>query len=504
MNFTPIARMALLKRARTAREAAADPVNTQIRQLRWLLFRGATTRFGAEHDFAAIMREEDPRASFAAHLPAQDFEYFRPYVMKMVEGERDILWPGICRSFAQSSGTSGGRSKFIPITDDALRLNHYAGASDAVALYLEAHPESRMFSGKGLILGGSFESEMKSPDPRVHIGDLSATLIDRINPLVNLFRVPDKKTALLSDWTVKLDAIARKAVGENITNLSGVPSWFLKVLHRALEISGKSTLPEIWPNLEVFFHGGISFLPYRRTYDELAGGPGILNYWENYNASEGFFAAQHSPESTDMMMLLHNAAYYEFLPLGASETVAIENLKPGKVYELIITAPNGLYRYRIGDTVRVESTEPLSITIAGRTKSFINAFGEELMEDNAEKAVAEASRLTGASVENYHAEPRYPDGVRKGRHVWYFEWITPPDDLRKFTDTLDSSLKRLNSDYAAKRAGGLFMDPPEIIELPAGFFDRWLATHGSGKLGGQRKIPRLSNTPILENDNTII
>lgn len=497
MNLTPIAKRIFRNSGNRIAGWKDHSADIQLRQLLWLLFKGADTEYGRRFGFEDIMRSADPKREFASRVPLREYEDMREDIMRCVRGEKSVLWPGRCYNFAQSSGTSGGRSKYIPVTPDSLRVNHYAGSSDVVAQYLRCYPDSRMFAGKGLILGGSFASELATDDPRVKVGDLSATLIDNINPLANLFRVPSKKIALLSDWNEKLDLIAKSAAEANISNLSGVPSWMLRVILRALEMSGRSTASELWPNLEVFFHGGISFEPYRNEYARLTD-PGKMHFFETYNASEGFFATQSSRDSNEgMLLLIDRGIYFEFLPVGAdpekNETLTVEQLSPGKVYEMIITSCNGLWRYRIGDTIEVIDRNPLRIKVAGRTHSFINAFGEELMENNAERAVAEACRATGALMRDYTAGPLYATGNRKGRHQWLVEFEKTPDDARRFVDVLDEELKRLNSDYAAKRRDNLFLDPPEMIQLPEGSFDRWLNHYGSGKLGGQRKIPRLHN-----------
>lgn len=499
MNYTPAARIIFRHRGLRTDRWRDNGTDIQLSQLRWLLFRGATTEYGRLHGFEDILRSADPVKAFVEGVPTVEYEDIRPLVMRMTDGEADVLWPGHCHNFAQSSGTSGGRSKYIPITSESLKVNHFPGSSDVVAQYLRHFPESRIFAGKGLILGGSFETMLHPKGHNVKVGDLSATLIDMIPEMANIFRVPDKKTALLSDWNVKLDRLARAAIGADITNISGVPSWFLRVIRHALEISGREYAYELWPNLEVFFHGGISFEPYRSEYERLCD-PAKMHYFETYNASEGFFATQASRENDGMLLLIDRGIFYEFLPLDAPEgtlPLGIDSLQPGKVYEMIITSCNGLWRYRIGDTVEVTSVNPVKIRVAGRTHSFINAFGEELMESNADQAIAEASRLTGAHVRNYTAGPLYACGRRKGRHQWLIEWDTPPADTAIFSDRLDSVLKDLNSDYAAKRAGGIFLDAPEIISLPEGSFDRWLASQGSGKLGGQRKIPRLHNDRVI-------
>lgn len=345
-----------------------------------------------------------------------------------------------------------------------------------------------------MILGGSFESQLHPKDHKVKVGDLSATLIDDINPLVNLFRIPSKKIALMSDWHEKLDRLAEEAIGQDITNISGVPSWFLRVILRALEISGKEKASDLWPNLEVFFHGGISFEPYRGEYARLTD-PGRMHFFETYNASEGFFATQASRDNDGMLLLIDRGIYYEFIPADNPDAppIGIDDVKKGEIYELVITSCNGLWRYRIGDTVEITALDPVKLRVAGRTKSFINAFGEELMENNAERAVSKACAATGAHIQNYTAGPFYAHGDRKGHHQWLIEFDRNPDDVTHFRDALDAELKLLNSDYAAKRKDGIFLDPPEIIPMPSGTFDSWLASQGSGKLGGQRKIPRLRN-----------
>ncbi|MDE6329894.1 MAG: GH3 auxin-responsive promoter family protein [Muribaculaceae bacterium] len=495
MNFTPLARIIFRKAGLRTDAWASESEEIQLRQLRWLIFKGADTEFGRKHNFESILANPDPRRAFRENVAIGEYEYFRPYVMKMTDGQRDILWPGYCYNFAQSSGTSGGRSKFIPITRDSLRVNHFPGARDVMAQYLRAFPESRIFSGKGMILGGSFETRLHPKGHNVKAGDLSATLIDTINPLVNLFRIPSKRIALNPDWTTKLDQLAKSAIGANLTNISGVPSWFLRVILRALEISGKEKASDLWPNLEVFFHGGISFDPYREEYTRITDAE-KMHFFETYNASEGFFATQSSPENDGLLLLIDNGIYYEFLPIGChdgNDAVGIEGVEKGRIYELIITACNGLWRYSLGDTVEIVDTNPVKIRIAGRTHSFINAFGEELMENNAERAIADACAATGANIRNYTAGPLYAHGREKGRHQWLIEWDAAPSDINLFRDTLDASLKELNSDYAAKRSGDIFLDPPQIITLPEGAFDKWLSQQGSGKLGGQRKIPRLRN-----------
>ena len=490
MDFTPIARHFLAKRAARTDRWAAEGEDIQRAQLAWLLSHGGNTAYGRAVGLDGCNGYE----AFRERVPLVDYEPLRPYVMRMIRGERDVLWRGQCLRYAQSSGTSGGKSKYIPVTADSLRRNHYPGASDSVAHYLRATPGSRMFSGKGFILGGSFANELHEEDIArgVRIGDLSATLIDRIPAGAGMFRVPSKRIALMPDWEEKLPALANAALRCNITNISGVPSWFLTVIRTVLQMTGAERITDVWRNLEVFFHGGIAFSPYREEYARLCD-PAQMHYVETYNASEGFFASATSPGDREMLLQIDSAVFYEFLPLGGDSPIPLWEVQQGKVYELIITAANGLWRYRIGDTVRIESTAPVKITIAGRTKSFINAFGEEVMEYNADDAIASAMRLTGARIANYTVAPVYARNGERGCHQWIIEWLTPPMDTAAFAAELDRRLQEVNSDYQAKRSHGIFLAPPQVVTVPAGTFDRWLETHGNGKLGGQRKIPRLSN-----------
>lgn len=495
MNFTPLALplFALRRRAVKAWTQSRGGVErAQLGQLRRLLREARDTETGRRFGFGDIVRETDIRRAFAA-LPVHEYEDIRAEVMRMVMGEPDVLWPGRTLRFAQSSGTSGGKSKYIPVTDAALSRNHYAGASDAVAFYLGHNPRSRLFGGKSLILGGSYANEVEGLPADVRVGDLSASLIAEINPLVNLFRVPDKHTALMPDWERKLPALVEASLHADITNISGVPSWFMTLIEHVLDRAGASCIHDVWPNLEVFFHGGISFEPYREQYRRLTD-PARMHYLENYNASEGFFAAQDTTDPADgMLLLLDRGIFYEFRALdGSGRVLPAWEVEQGQTYELIISACNGLWRYSPGDTVTVRSAVPLRIAVAGRTKSFINAFGEELMVHNAEAAIAAACARHACEVADYTAAPVFAraDGT-KGRHQWLIEWRKAPPDPAAFAATLDAELQRVNSDYAAKRSGDIFLDPPTVTSAAPGLFDRWLAS--TGKLGGQRKVPRLSN-----------
>lgn len=492
MDFTPIARPFFSGRVKACESWRGRAAEVQLHQLRKLLHTARHTLAGNRYGFSGISTYDDYRR----RVPVHGYESLRADVMRMVAGEKDILWPGVTRRFAQSSGTSDGKSKYIPVTPDSLRLNHYRGASDVVAHYLGLYPDSRIFSGKAFILGGSFANELADVPRGVTVGDLSANLIDNMNPLAGLFRVPDKKIALMADWEEKLPALVDASIGENITNISGVPSWFLTVLRRVIAKAGAGSIHDVWPNLEVFFHGGIAFGPYRDQYRAITD-TRKMRYLETYNASEGFFAVQTSADDRAMQLLLEAGCFFEFVPVEQSgeefpDALMAGEVEEGRVYELIITSCNGLWRYALGDTVKIESADPLKITIAGRTRHFINAFGEELMVYNADAAIARACRDTGAGIANYTAAPVYTTDRARGRHEWLVEFSRKPScGTEKFADMLDSYLQDENSDYQAKRVHGIFLDRLSLVEAREGLFDRWLAS--TGKLGGQRKVPRLCN-----------
>lgn len=492
MSITSIVRPLFLRRARQIEKFADCASEIQFRQLQQLLKDASRTIYGEKYGFANIRSYAD----FRQAVPLTRYEDVRGWIMRMVNGEKSVLWPGLTRHFAQSSGTSDGKSKYIPVTQASFSRCHYRGGADCVAVYLAMNPKSRIFDGRAFILGGSYANEL-TLHHNVVVGDLSANLIDNINPLVNLVRIPDKHTALMEDWTKKLPALVSAAADKNVTNLSGVPSWFLSVIKELMHQKNASSLHDVWPNLEVFFHGGISFEPYRSQYQAITD-PAKMHFVETYNASEGFFAVQTALNDRAMLLLLDLGVFYEFIPLSETDsdnptTLTISDVKAGETYELVISACNGLWRYRIGDTVRVEQTAPVKITISGRTKHFINAFGEELMVHNADAAVAKACSITGAAINNYTVAPVYATPESKGRHQWLIEFAHRPADISTFARTLDECLQQENSDYQAKRTGNLFIDCLSITEARCRLFDDWLLQR-SGKLGGQRKIPRLSNS----------
>ncbi len=490
MSLTHIASKAFLPRQKSLEKHFTTPDELQQRVLEYLVSKAKNTEYGVNHHFGNIKGYED----FVANIPVNSYEELKGDIDRMRHGEKDVLWPGAVKWYAKSSGTTNDKSKFIPVSAEGLKNVHYKGGTDVVAMYLQNNPNSRLFDGKGLILGGSH-----SPNYNVAgslVGDLSAILIENINPLVNLVRVPKKTTALLSDFEVKRDQIARETMNSNVTNISGVPSWMMSVLVRVLELTGKKHINEVWPNLEVFFHGGIAFTPYRQQYEQIITSPG-MHYMETYNASEGFFGIQNDPSDKSMLLMLDYGVYYEFMPMDEFGTdnptvVPLSGVEVGRNYAMLISTSCGLWRYLIGDTVQFTSIKPYKFIITGRTKYFINAFGEELIMDNAEKGLQYACQQTGAQVSEYTAAPVYMDAQAKCRHQWLIEFSQHPDSIEHFAKALDERLQQLNSDYEAKRFHDITLQHLEVIEARQGLFNDWLK--GKGKLGGQHKVPRLSNS----------
>ena len=485
MSITGIARHLFSSRWHELERHNSEAEELQHEVLSRLIERAKDTEYGRYHRFGDMKTYED----FVHNNPVNSYEELKGQIDRMRHGEEDILWPGRVKWYAKSSGTTNDKSKFIPVSKEGLKRLHYKGGADVVAIYLRNNPESRMFDGKGLILGGSHQPNYDLSDSLV--GDLSAILIENINPLVNLMRVPSKETALLSDFEVKRDRIAREAMTKNVTNLSGVPSWMLSVLNRVMELSGKKHLEEVWPNLEVFFHGGVAFTPYREQYQQLITSS-KMHYMETYNASEGFFGIQDDPSDKSMLLMLDYDCFYEFQEMGSDQIVPLWGVEKGKNYAMIISTSCGLWRYMIGDTVQFTSTNPYKFIISGRTKSFINAFGEELIVDNAEQGLSYACQQTGAQVLEYTAAPVFMDANAKCRHQWLIEFSTPPDDLQYFARLLDARLQEVNSDYEAKRYKDITLQHLEVVVARPGLFNDWLKS--KGKLGGQHKVPRLSNS----------
>lgn len=490
MGLTRIAAHFFSSRQKEIERHAKHADLTQKQVLQHLLERAKDTEYGRNHLFGSTKTYED----FAKNVPVNTYEELKGDIDRMRHGEENVLWPGQVKWYAKSSGTTNDKSKFIPVSNEGLNRIHYQGGKDTVALYLRNNPDSRMFDGKGLILGGSH-----SPNYNLHnslVGDLSAILIENINPLANLVRVPKKSTALLQDFEVKRDRIAHETLNQNVTNLSGVPSWMLSVLVRVMELSGKKHLEEVWPNLEVFFHGGIAFTPYRPQYEQLITSPN-MHYMETYNASEGFFGIQSAPGDASMLLMTDYDVFYEFIPMDEYGTehptvLPLADVELDKNYAVLISTSCGLWRYMIGDTVKFTSRQPYKFIITGRTKYFINAFGEELIMDNAEKGLAYACEQTGAEIKEYTAAPVYMDSKAKCRHQWVIEFAKAPNDLKKFANILDKRLQELNSDYEAKRFHDITLQHLEIVVARPYLFNDWLKM--KGKLGGQHKIPRLSNS----------
>ena len=490
MNLTSIVGKTFLSRQKELSRHQTEGTALQQSVFEHLIAAGRQTEYGRQHGFNSINNYDD----FARLVPQNSYEELKGDIDRMRHGEANVLWPGRVKWYAKSSGTTNDKSKFIPVSEEGLKHIHYRGGKDVVAFYLQNNPQTRMFDGKGLILGGSHQ-----PNYNVHhslVGDLSAILIENINPLANLIRVPKKQTALLSDFEVKRDRIARETMHQNVTNLSGVPSWMLSVLVRVLELSGAKTLDEVWPNLEVFFHGGIAFTPYRHQYEQIIRSP-RMHYMETYNASEGFFGIQNDPTDHAMLLMLDYDVFYEFVPLDElnqhvrTHVVPLEGVEVGRNYAMMISTSCGLWRYMIGDTIMFTEKNPYKFIITGRTKYFINAFGEELIMDNAERGLAYACEQTGAEVLEYTAAPVFMDEHAKCRHQWLIEFARAPKDIGEFEQILDKKLQQLNSDYEAKRSHDITLQHLEVIVARKDLFNDWLKM--KGKLGGQHKIPRLSN-----------
>ena len=489
MTITSIIRPLLLPRLKALDSYARQAEELQMKTLLSLLRKGADTQWGRMHQYGQVKSYEQ----FARLHPVNTYEELKAYIERMRQGEADVLWPGTVKWYAKSSGTTSDKSKFIPVSRDGLHDTHYRGGTDAVVWYLRNYPQSRIFDGKALILGGSHAPNYNLPHSLV--GDLSAILIENINPMVNMVRVPCKATALLGDFEQKRERIAREVMAKDVTNLSGVPSWMLSVLSRVLELRGTDNLLDVWPRLEVFFHGGVAFGPYREQYRRILPSEG-MHYMETYNASEGFFGLQDDPSDPSMSLMIDYGVFFEFVPMDEigrdnPRTVPLWGVETGRNYAMVISTSSGLWRYMIGDTVCFTHKNPYKFYITGRTKSFINAFGEELIVDNAEKGLQMACKATGAQVLEYTAAPVFMDSHGKCRHQWVVEFSVAPSDVDAFARILDQSLQQLNSYYEAKRYKDITLQPLQLVVARRGVFDDWLRQ--KGKLGGQHKVPRLNN-----------
>lgn len=465
-----------------------NPAEVQDAQLEALLLSGAETVYGRERGMGSITSYEE----FAARVPIVDYVEFHDYFLRSKSGENGVVWPSRIQWFARSSGTTDDISKYIPVTDEGLKGTHMQGPTDVMVLYLRNFSDSNVLLGKMLTLGGSKKIEKEGTN--IFSGDLSAILIENTPWWAKTRRSPSPSIALIPDFEKKIEAIYESCKGENITSFAGVPSWNLVMMQYILERSGKENLHELWPDMELFVHGGINFEPYRNEYRRLFPDD-RMRYVDTYNASEGFFAIEDEPNGGDMLLMLDYGQFYEFLPVDSladrSKAVPLAGVREGVNYAMIITSQNGLWRYMIGDTVMFTSTSPYRIRITGRTKHYINAFGEEVMVENVETAVAAACEATGAQVSNYTVAPLYMESGSKGAHQWVVEFAGEPDGRDRFMDVVDTKIQELNSDYKAKRFKNTTLAPPVLTVVPEGTFMSWLAS--KGRIGGQHKVPRLSN-----------
>ena len=473
------------KRIKNIDKFTERPIECQIDIFSYLIKKGEKTIFGKDHKFNQIIDYN----SFKKKVPIRTYEELEPYITKTRNGEHDILWPGVVKRFAKSSGTTNSKSKFIPITDESLYDCHFKAGKDMLCLYENNFPKSDLYNGKGLMLGGSISKKAKYQE-----GDLSAILINEFPYWVSYHRVPDFDTALMKEWDEKLNKIAHQAMQENITSLTGVPSWMLILLQKILELSEAKNISELWPNLELYMHGGVNFDPYRKQFQKLIPSK-KMNYLENYNASEGFFAIQDKDPSEGMLLLLDYGIFYEFIEMekyrkSDLDTVDLKEVKLGKKYALVITTNAGLWRYLIGDIIEFTNINPYRIKITGRTKSFINTFGEELMVHNSDNAIKNACEKYNCSINEYTVAPIFAND-KSGGHQWLIEFVKKPLSLDLFMKEIDTHIKKSNSDYEAKRTNDLVLKFPEIIVIENNEFYIWLKEYN--RLGGQYKIPRLTN-----------
>ncbi len=464
------------------------PVAAQREVLQHLITSAQYTEIGKKYGFSKIFTLKE----FKAKVPIVTYEDMQPYIQRMMNAEENILWNEPISWFAKSSGTSSDKSKFIPISSQSLQDNHYKANKDVLTNYYKNFPGSNLLTGKGLVVGGSHQINKMSDD--IQYGDLSAVLMQNSPFWGQWLRTPELSIALLDEWEEKLEKLALATAEENVTSLAGVPTWTLLLLKRILEIKNKETIAEVWPNLELYINGGVSFIPYRQHFEKIIGKK--INYLEVYNASEGFFAAQEKPDDDGMLLFTEHGVFYEFMPAAEFEkdkpdTIGLKDVQLNKNYALVISTTGGLWRYVIGDTIQFTSINPYKIKVTGRIKHYINAFGEELIIDNSDHAIAAASKKTNAIVSDYTAAPIYFSDAENGAHEWLIEFEKEPDSLQKFTVELDKALQNVNSDYEAKRQKNIALRLPLVKALPKGSFNKWLQS--KGKMGGQHKVPRLSN-----------
>lgn len=464
------------------------PHDVQDEWFKKLIYAGRQTEYGKKYDYNSI----NTYSEFIQRVPISDYEHLKPYIERLRKGEQNLLWNSEIKWFAKSSGTTSDKSKYIPVSQEALDECHFKGGKDLLSIYCNNNPDTQVFSGKLLGMGGTHFSD--NPEIGSFVGDVSAIIMENLPAWIELIRTPGLSVALMNEWEEKIEKIATITSNENVTNLTGVPSWTLVLLKRILQISGKSDIKEVWPNLEVFVHGGVSFLPYKSQFEKLISGP--MNYIETYNASEGFFGIQDRNQADDMLLMLDYGIFYEFIPLNdlgqsLQQAIPLHEVKTNVNYAILITTNAGLWRYQIGDTIVFTSTDPYRIKITGRTVNFINAFGEELIIDNALKALHIACEKTGAMLNEFTAAPIYFGENSSGAHEWLMEFEKEPDNIAYFTEVLDNALKALNSDYEAKRYHNMILEEPLVRILPKGTFYNWLKKND--RLGGQYKVPKLSN-----------
>lgn len=469
-----------------------NPITIQDSIFRQLIEAGKKTEFGKEFHFSKIKTYAD----FARQVPVNDYEGLKPYIDKTMKGTQNVIWNTDIEWFSKSSGTTSSRSKYIPVTTESLEECHFKGGKDMISLFLSNNPDSKVFLGKSLTIGGTLETNPLNPEGTARAGDISAVIMQNLPIWAQFIRTPSLETALMGEWEAKIEKMATETMNENVTSIAGVPTWTIVLIQKILELKKAKNILEVWPNLEVFFHGAVAFGPYRKLFKELIPSD-KMQYMETYNASEGFFGLQDQKDSDELLLLLDYGIFYEFIPMEeldkeSPHVISLADVKVGKNYALVISTNAGLWRYKIGDTVKFTSTYPFRFHISGRTRHFINAFGEEVIVENAEKAIELACEATGATIANFTAAPVYFDSSgSKGAHEWVIEFLTAPKNLNQFRDLLDESLRKINSDYDAKRHKDLALTAPIIHQAPEGLFQSWLGKRG--KLGGQHKVPRLSN-----------
>jgi hypothetical protein len=468
------------------------PVDVQDELIGKLISTARNTEWGKKYNYESIATI----SQFRQRVPISKYEDLEPIIARLRKGEQNLLWPEETKWFAKSSGTTAGKSKFIPMSQSSIEECHYKAGKDLISIYFDLYPDSKLFEGKSLVMGGSSQIQEVS-NASYYEGDLSAILMQNLPYWAEFMRTPSLSIALMDEWESKLALMIESTMNHDVTSISGVPSWLLVLIKMILRKKDTDNLMDVWPNLEVFFHGGVSFNPYRKQFHDIIKNPNMV-YLETYNASEGFFGIQDQRNSYDMLLMLDYGIYYEFIPFEnvndeQPETVLLEDVELGKNYAMVITTNSGLWRYVIGDTVMFTSTNPFRIKITGRTKLFINVVGEEVIIDNAEKAFSMACERTNAIITEFTGAPKFEneDGKKELSHQWLIEFEKPPENFDFFKDAFDTALKSLNSDYEAKRYQNLVLKPPVIISVPKGTFYNWMKKRK--KLGGQNKVPRMSN-----------